>query len=431
MKRATILEIWLAGAFVLILSLPIVAIAQDPPSECVEMGALAFDDWTKADAGGIGMPDGETDADYTRCKACHGWDQRGTDGGYVKRSRKDGRPNAGFGDIDKTSRNIAFTDRGGALITADMIFHTGTGRALADGSGSWVPLDAEPSPANKAAHAAGYTLGNQHPDFSTGGANALTQQQADCLAEFLNFPDAGWDAYFDAINPNASPVLYTIRADADATRGETFYTSVCFACHGDPSEVGTPFSIEGEGVLSFLADTPHFSEFYNKVRWGHPDSPMTRGAMGDPTALLVADLMLYLQELGGTGFAITAGISGTWVGTVGERDGEGWLFDAGNLFVGALYTQNPTGDQAWLIGTGVPVGNTVVLSLIVADGPSFGDMRTQAEMNEEVWGTATLIFTSCAMGSATLTPNATMLGNGYVAYTTDISPLLGMAHSCP
>ena len=59
--------------------------AQDPPSACVEQGGLAWDDWTKNDAGGSGMPDGAADADYWRCKACHGWDQRGTDGGYIKR----------------------------------------------------------------------------------------------------------------------------------------------------------------------------------------------------------------------------------------------------------------------------------------------------------------------------------------------------------
>ena len=188
------------GILTLLMSLPLVANAQDP-SACVEMGGLAWDNWTKSDSGGSGMPDGETDNDYVRCKACHGWDHLGTDGGYARRSRKDGRPNAGAGDSDQTSRDISFATRAGAPVTAAMIFHAGTGRSFADGSEGWVPLDTEHSAANTAAHAASFTLGNQHPDFSTGGANALTQQQADCLAEFLNFPDAGWDAYFDSIFP--------------------------------------------------------------------------------------------------------------------------------------------------------------------------------------------------------------------------------------
>jgi hypothetical protein len=78
--------------------------AQDAPSECVELGALAFDNWTKADAGGTGaLPAGETNADYIRCKACHGWDRMGTDGGYVRRSRTSSRPNAGAGDGDSAA----------------------------------------------------------------------------------------------------------------------------------------------------------------------------------------------------------------------------------------------------------------------------------------------------------------------------------------
>ena len=200
------------------------AFAQEGPSECVVQGALAFDSWISEDAGGSGFPDGETDNDYLRCKSCHGWDQLGTDGGYVRRSRNAGRPNAGAGDVDQTSRDISYTTREGAPVTAEMIIQAGTGRSLEDGSGSWVALDDPASPANKAAYAAGYTLGNQHPDFSTGGDNALTQEQADCIAEFLNFEDAGWDAYFEEINPNTDPVLYTIRSDADADRVETFFT---------------------------------------------------------------------------------------------------------------------------------------------------------------------------------------------------------------
>jgi hypothetical protein len=91
------------------------SLAQEEPSECVEMGALAYDSWISSDAGGSGFPSGETDNDYLRCKACHGWDQLGTDGGYVMRSRNAGRPNAGAGDVDQSSRDISFTSREGSL----------------------------------------------------------------------------------------------------------------------------------------------------------------------------------------------------------------------------------------------------------------------------------------------------------------------------
>lgn len=394
--------------------------AQEEPNECVVLGALAWDNWTLDDAGGSGLPVGEADKDYFRCKACHGWDQRGTDGGYVTRSRKDGRPNAGFGDGDQTSRNISFADRDedAVAVTAEMIFHAGTGRSFEDGTGSWVPLDESPSAANTAAHANGYTLGNQHPDFTTGGANALTQEQADCLAEFLNYEDAGWKAYFDAINPNTNPVSYTIRADADAARGETRYTDVCFDCHGNPAEVGTPFDIEGGGILEFLASTPHFSEFYNKARWGHPDSMMTRDAIENPTALDVADLMLYLQELGGTGFAITPGITGTWWNGL-VRDGEGLPIQVGFQADGTMilwvtfYTYDSDGNQAWLVAFGTVDGDTVNVDVFITDGRFWGDAFDPAEGSTTAWGVGTFKFTSCTSGEMTLMPNPEMVALGY------------------
>ncbi len=395
--------------------------AQEEPNECVVLGALAWDDWTLDDAGGSGFPDGAEDSDYFRCKACHGWDQRGTDGGYGVRSRKEGRPNAGLGDGDQTSRNIALYDRDedAVAVTPEMIFHAGTGRSFADGMGSWVPLDDSPSPANKAAHASGYTLGNQHPDFTTGGANALTQAQAECLAEFLNYEDAGWQAYFSDINPYTNPVSYTIRPDADAARGEDRYNDVCDQCHGDPAEVGTPFPIEGdEGILEFLSSTPHFSEFANKARWGHPDSMMDRDEIGNPTALDVADLMLYLQELGGTGFAITPGITGTWWNGL-DRDGEGLPVQVGFqadgtmiLFV-TFYTYDSDGNQAWLAAFGTVDGDTVNVVVSITDGRFWGNDFDPAEGSTTEWGVGTFKFTSCTSGEMTLMPNPEMEALGY------------------
>ena len=198
--------------FIPLLFISNTAFGQDEPGACVEMGALAYDNWTKEDSGGTGsLPDGAEDSDYVRCKACHGWDHTATDGGYVRRSRNEGRSNAGAGDGDQTSRNISFAARGeGEMVTAEMVWHEGTGRAYSDGKGSWVELGGGMGmhqSQNKADHSSGYTLGNQHPDFSTGG---MTQDQVDCLVEFMNFADADPAFYFSNINPSQNPVLYTI-----------------------------------------------------------------------------------------------------------------------------------------------------------------------------------------------------------------------------
>ncbi len=442
--EAKIMRVGLVRAAVLAgLTLSATLAAQEVPSACVEQGGLAWDNWTKADSGGSGMPAGETDNDYVRCKACHGWDHLGIDGGYVRRSRNAGRPNAGAGDSDQTSRDISFASRAGAPVTADMIFHAGTGRSFADGSGSWVPLDSGHSAANKAAHSNSYTLGNQHPDFSTGGANALTQEQADCLAEFLNFADAGWDAYFDAINPSRNPTLYTIRADADAGRGETFYTEECFSCHGDPAQDATPFALpDGGGILSYLEGDGKFSELAHKVRWGFPDEIMTRDALGDPTSLDVADVMLYLQQLGGTGFAMTPGLNGNWWNGM-SRSGEGFqleVSDDGNgglTFVATFYSYAPmgmmgnsAGNQMFLIAVGPVTGNTANVDVFVTGGGMYGGGLGGAG-TESPWGTGTFIADSCGSISMELAPNTAMMGNGFTPLMYDLIRLTTPAVTCP
>ena len=406
-------------------------IAQDPPSEGVQKGAQAWDNWTKADAGGTGaLPGGVVNKDYIRCKSCHGWEALGTDGGYARRSRKETRPNAGFGDGDSTLRAIT---RGS--VTAEMITHAGTGRTFADGTGSWVAVDDLHSAGNKAANATGYTLGNQHPDFSGGD---ISQTQIDNLVEFLNFMDADASAYFANIETNQNPVLYTIVPTADAVAGEDFYNSRCLGCHGNPAEdfVGGNQGHPDGGLLAYLAKDGKFSEFSHKARWGIPDSAMTFAGIGSPTSANIADLMLYLQELGGTGFAINEGLSGDWFNQA-ERDGEGFLIDVGKNLAGdifviiAFYTYDSMGNQAWVIGAGPADGNEVVADLILGEGNSWGDDLVSGGTTETAWGTITFTFSSCTEGSISMAPNVDMEGRGYTALAYDVKRDLLNYEACP
>jgi len=409
-------------------------IAQDPPSQAVQLGGLAWDNWTKAASGGTGaLPDGVVSKDYIRCKACHGWDAQGTDGGYIRRSRKETRPNAGAGDGDSTPRAIA---RGS--VTAAMITHTGTGRSLAEGTGSWVDLNdmGMHSSGNKAAHANGYTLGNQHPDLSGGD---MTQNQIDNLVAFLNFMDADHTAYFANIDPSQNPVLYTIVDTADAAAGQAFYGSSCSACHGDPAtdHNGANLGEPSGGILAYLAKDGKFSEFSHKARWGIPGSSMSHSSIGSPSSADIADMMLYLQELGGTGFAMTPGMSGHWWN--GElRSGEGFLLDVSKnqsgdlIIIASFYTYDSTGNQVWIVGAGAVDGNEVVVEFEITDGALWGGNFDPDDVNRDAWGTGTFTFTSCGAGHISLTPNVVMQGDGFTDLEYDINrSILTPGVACP
>jgi cytochrome c553 len=415
--------------------------AQDEPSECVELGAHVYQNWTKDDAGGSGMPAAEANADYLRCKACHGWDFMGTDGGYARRSRKDSRPNAGAGDGDATSRVISPIMGGHDPITADMITHDGTGRSYADGSGSWVPLDDAHLAANKAAHAAGYTEGNQHPELGANGVNAadtvLTQEQIDCVVEFLNFPGADPGAYFANIDPTQNPVLYTIVDTADAAAGEEFYDDNCSGCHGDPAtdHQGANDGHPTGGILVYLGSDGKFSEFAHKAHWGVPDEIMTRGAMGSPTAADVANVMLYLQELGGTGFAVNPGLTGTWWNAA--RGGEGFVlefgFSNGELSLFAAFYTYLGGEQMWLTAQSTAItGSEVTVDVFITNGAMWGAGFDPADVNLVPWGTGTFSFPGCSAGTVALAPNDDMQGIGFTDLTYGLTrDLLVSGIACP
>ena len=280
----------------------------DDFNQCVELGGAAYSNFTKTVAGGSGeLPSGVVNVDYVRCKACHGWDQLGTDGGYAHRSRQETRPNAGWKDADTTSRNISTGTFGVRdVITEEQILKVG-GRSYANGTDSWVALPENPTDGELAAHQRGFLIGNQHPDFSEQGVNAGTGQpmaeQVKCLAVFVNYPKARADRVFAAIEPTDDDVLYTLMSGGDIARGEARWNSSCLNCHGAPDADVGPVAGDkpGEGgMVAFVAGEGKPSEFMHKVQWG--DGPiMTPASMGNPKAADVVDLLAYLNSLGGLG----------------------------------------------------------------------------------------------------------------------------------
>ncbi len=270
-----------------------------PNLACVIQGGLAWDSWHKSDAGGSGLPPDEPDADYTRCKACHGWDQHGTDGGYVRRDRNAGRANAGYQDPNNC--DLPGADPGTCTpsrnISTDATFGRGSAIEIPAGGRSWAEGSmvfdmVDPS------WGAGAILGNRHPDLSEANPGGPTAEQLSCLTAFLNAPAARVDRVYSAIDTvpaDGEPLaIYTPVDTADATAGETYYAGTCQGCHGDPSNDGIP---DVGGLIAYLNQDGKFSEFMHKMHWGIPNTIMSRAAMGEPAAADVADVVAWMQAI--------------------------------------------------------------------------------------------------------------------------------------
>ncbi|MCX7088604.1 MAG: c-type cytochrome [Methylococcales bacterium] len=298
MQKITLKQTGLALLFAA-LSVPTLAMADDA---CVALGALVYTNFTSLEAGGTGLkPVGETSDDMYRCKSCHGWDRLGKNGGHGDFKRVAKTPNTEtLGEIRQeiSSNNISTGTLGKhAPITAQMILHAGTGRSIADGSNSWVDLTTPRTAANTAAYLRGYSLGNQHPDYT----GLMTAQQLTCLGEFLNSPDTQPDKVFKRILTGATPIAYQLVDSADAKAGKSFYAENCESCHGAPDDDQSKTSALKPvgGMLVYLKSLDQkFSEFAHKSRWGLADTKMTRKSMSNPTAQDMANVLKYIQDYG-------------------------------------------------------------------------------------------------------------------------------------
>jgi mono/diheme cytochrome c family protein len=221
----------------------------------VARGALAYSKYWVTQAGGDGTEPAHSD--YTRCKACHGWDLLATAGGYVRRTDGGGTRSGPVNiRLDKTNYNAA--------------------QIL---NGNWVPGVDAPE--------------QSHPDYN----GILTPEQAADLAAYLNFRDGKFDA-IGTVDNAANPAGYNVPFGDETTGGE-FYSSNCVGCHGQPEDDSAMFPAGGPagGILQFFEGDGKPSELAHKVRWGEAGSIMTRSSMGNPTSQDIANLMRYLQSI--------------------------------------------------------------------------------------------------------------------------------------
>jgi mono/diheme cytochrome c family protein len=223
------------------------------------VGGLVWNNWTDAVAGGSGYPEG-FDAgkkDFLRCKACHGWDGQGLNGGYVRRSAKDSRP--------KPMPSADLSEWFGTITAKDVWYADGRDFAV---------------------------LNNAMPAFDRAGG--LSDRQVADVVAFLNKgPKIGEFAEMDI---SQKPVVYTF-AGADPNAGGEAYTARCASCH----------AADGEGLDMSLGDyfrqDGKYSEGFHKMVYGAGgNSIMTRKASGDLSGEQAADILAFIQAHLGTTF---------------------------------------------------------------------------------------------------------------------------------
>ncbi len=215
-------------------------------------GGLVWNNWTDELAGGSGqLPAGAVNKDFLRCKACHGWDVSGTNGGYVRRS--------GFPEKDSRPRPMNETDLSGDLGDIEL-----SGIFMSDGR-EWSVEN------------------NTMPNFGQEGG--LTDEQAANVTAFLNNGPKIID--FAALNTSANPVVYKFN-NTDPQEGEDLYQKNCAACHGTDGN-----SLEVK-VIEYFRKDGKYSEGFHKLIYGG-NSVMTRQSQGNLTGQQAANILSWIQ----------------------------------------------------------------------------------------------------------------------------------------
>jgi hypothetical protein len=102
--------------------------------------------------------------------------------------------------------------------------------------------------------------------------------------------------------------------------------------------------------------------------------------------------------------------SGSWGDS--SHNGEGWHLEIlpNGRAVGAWFSYDESGKQAWFIDSGKVDGNTITFDLKMPTGDDFGPTFDPDNVTEHPWGTATISFDSC--NSAFMTYDSVFDGYG-------------------
>ena len=175
-------------------------------------------------------------ADTWRCKECHGWDYKGSEGAYGSGSHFTGFT----GVFNAQSKSVE-----------DLV-----------------------------AQLSGQT--NPDHDFSVMGEEAM--------AALVAFITEGLDDYTPLIDADKNAV------GGDSADGETQYASTCAACHGtDGTTLNFGSDDEPEYVGTIAVDNPW--EFFHKIRAGQPGTQMPSAIANGWSLEDVLNLLSFAQTL--------------------------------------------------------------------------------------------------------------------------------------
>ena len=225
--------------------------AQAPVADAYR-GGLIWIDWTSAAVGGSGLPTGVDDAHkaFVLCVSCHGWDARGLNGGFVRRTSNELRP--------KPTKDSDLVKNFGQTPWAKVEHSWGA---------DWTDLD------------------DVMPNFGADGGLTL-QQMKDAAAFVDHGPKI--DA-FATLDTSVEPVAYTF-VGADTAVGATLYAERCEGCHGADGTADAAVDIG-----TFLAADGAYSEAFHKLVYGDGTAAKTRASMGDLSGEQARDILAYIQ----------------------------------------------------------------------------------------------------------------------------------------
>ncbi|MHB8877986.1 MAG: c-type cytochrome [Myxococcaceae bacterium] len=236
-------------------------------------GGVVYANWYETEAGGPGWAaTGFTVAkDFTRCKACHGWDGLGSGGSYANRT---GQSTGVATRPDVSGENLRSTV---LLASYDQLYQ------LIVRAGAR-PLNA---------------TDNAHPDFSS-----LSENQKWNLIKFMREEWVQPGELYD-LTVSGSAMKYTYATGADggvqatlvkptltysnigkngnATAGDTLFTTKCAGCHGAN---GKTIALDGAaftGVGQLLRAKPN--EAWFKMKFGVVGAGMQPGLVSSTTEL--------------------------------------------------------------------------------------------------------------------------------------------------